>query len=344
MSSNFTAKRFFKRGLQYIAASSGPHTRTYKSPRLLVLMYHRILPAADARAMTEEPGMFVTPESFKLHLNTLSDRFSFFRLSEWIQAKNDGLALPGLACAVTFDDGWSDNYEFAFPILQELGIPATIFLVSDMMGTKETFWPERLAYTVTAIADKFSNQWSHPLLNWLREANTSYSFSTKMPTSEQISEIIFSSKSLPDIEIHQRLDAIETELELVPDVQTASLLNWEQVSNMIRSGLIEIGSHTCRHTRLNVDIPEDLLKREIISSKKTIQEHTGTDITCFCFPNGDYSPQALSLVREHYACAVTTCPGWNTVKTDNHLLHRIGIHEDIASDRTAFLARISGWL
>ena len=307
-------------------------------------MYHRILPADTDRARIEEPGMMVAPDTFKQHLRALQEYFEFIHLSEWLDRKASGSPLPGKACVLSFDDGWADNYEFAFPVLQELGIPATIFLVADMIGTRAMFWPERLAHIASWIAENHPGYWSNTKLEWPGKLPVSYGFNGTPPASEEIAELIASAKRLADHEIHEQLDQIEAELQPEFNDQSPSLLSWEQVNEMTASGLIELGSHTCNHTRLNSGTSADSLEHEVISSKQTIEEHSSCKVSTFCFPNGDYSPQALELVRQHYTGAVTTQSGWNTVQTDNHLLHRIGVHEDISGDRTAFLARISGWL
>ena len=337
-------KRIIKRSLQHACARYGRHTWPVRKPELLILMYHRILPSGDDRARIEEPGMIVTPESFGLHINILAQYFDIIHLSEWAKFKHDYDESCRRACAITFDDGWADNYEFAFPVLQEKGVPATIFVVSDMIGTDQAFWPERLASTVTSIAQYMPGQWSHPSLEWLKGAATSYVFGSSPPTQEEISELIAHAKSLSDEEVTSCLNRISDELNMPAIQQKPSLLSWEQLSEMTGSGLVEAGSHTCHHVRLTEGTPADVAEQEILSSKKLIEQHTGQAVNTFCFPNGDYSDRALELVRENYELAVTTRSGWNTDSADDHLLCRIGVHEDIAYDRTAFLSRVSGWL
>jgi len=336
-------KELLKRNLHILAAKFGQHTRTSKQPELLILMYHRVLPLEDSRTNLEEPGMVVTPETFHQNLTTLAKYFDFVSLSDWLEKKKNNQPLPLKACAITFDDGWADNYEYAFPILHNLNIPATIFLVSEMIGTTNMFWPERLARTIKVIASEHPEYWSHPDTQWLQARNPDYQFDSTTPNREQLSRIINNTKHFSDHEIHEHLDKLHESLNIIITPEQAPLLSWEQVTELEASGIIEFGSHTCQHTRLNNSTPADITEHEIINSKKQIKNRTANTIKTFCFPNGDHSNLALEFVQQNYLGAVTTQSGWNTNKSDTHLLQRIGIHEDIAHDKISFLARISGW-
>ncbi len=336
-------KKIIKRSLQHVAASFGRHTRTSKEPELMVLMYHRILPQDDPRALREEPGMMVTPDTFRMHLEQVKKYFNIVNLADWVATKEAGKQLPDKACVISFDDGWLDNYQFAFPILKDLQVPATIFLVADMIGTQQSFWPERLANIMTTIATNHPQHWSHAELAWL-QPDGCYQFNENPPSSEEISALIASLKTYSDHEMHKRLTHIEEVLLLETNDNPASLLNWQQVDEMLASNLITIGSHTCNHIRLNDSIPTDQMRDEIINSKLLIEKHIGKPVNTFCYPNGDHCPESIALVEQNYAAAVTTKSGRNTQNSNMHLLQRIGIHQDATADKTAFLARISGWM
>jgi len=288
--------------------------------------------------------MVVTPESFSLHLDLIKNYMEFVSLAEWLARKNNNQALPKMACAITFDDGWADNYEYAFPLLQKKSVPATIYLVSDMTGTDKLFWPERLAHTLSWLASCDKKIYSHPVLDWLNSIHPINQFNQQQPTSEQISQIINNVKTLGDDEIQARIDTIESEFDFNTIYKTPSLLNWEQLREMTNTNIIEVGSHTRHHIRLNSTVSDDILADEITGSKKIIEEHTDKPVKTFCFPNGDYCDRSLAMVKQNYSGAVSTRAGWNNSASDGFLLHRIGIHEDIAYDKTAFLARASGWV
>lgn len=337
-------KQIVKRSIQYLAANFGRHTYSHAAPQLLVLMYHRILPYDDSRAPLEEPGMMVTPDSFRMHINILKKHFELIQLSDWITRNKSGGNLPNQACAITFDDGWADNYEFAFPILNELETPATIYLVSNMVGTNKQFWPERLAQMVSTITQINPSQYPTAELDWIINLAYQYNLSPRPSSQDVLSELIASTKLLSDDEINLRLDKIEQTLNLSLQNDKPSLLNWQQISEMSKSGLVEMGSHSCNHTRINDLTDYQTLENEIIKSKQQIESEAECDVKTFCFPNGDYSSKALELVRNNYEGCVSTKTGWNSASSSSHLLHRVAIHEDIANDKTAFLARISGWM
>ncbi len=97
-----------------------------------VLAYHKIdQPTADIKLR----GAFTSPKNFVRQMNYLKKQnFTFYTAAELIDFYRDNGAFPPRAVTVTFDDGWKDNHTFAFPILRDLSIKATIFLVPSCIG------------------------------------------------------------------------------------------------------------------------------------------------------------------------------------------------------------------
>ena len=338
-------KQVLKRQAQTLVAGIAPRLWRLRHQRLLVLMYHRILPADDARAAAEQPGMIVHPDTLRMQLRLLKRHFEIVPLEDWVERAVMGRALPNRACALTFDDGWRDNFEYAYPALVNEQVPATIFVVSDMIGTNQSFWPERLVDLLRrGVAGHGTGVFSLPAFAWLRELEVPLPSAVEDLSIDRLDALITRAKRHPDATLHEQLDRMADALTLDEYRRDLALVDWDQLGEMVGSGLIAVGSHTRRHTRLLPHIGPDTLYDEVVVSKAVIEERLGRAVRLFCYPNGDASPEAQALVARHYLGGCSTLHGWHRRDADVHMIRRIGVHQDIAYDETSFLARLSGWL
>jgi peptidoglycan/xylan/chitin deacetylase (PgdA/CDA1 family) len=94
-------------------------------------MYHRVI-ADEASAGDIEPGMFVRASTFDMHLSALSELFELLPLRDATPASRGRIR-----ASLTFDDGWRDNLEIAWPLMARRGIGGTIFLVRDWTAASD---------------------------------------------------------------------------------------------------------------------------------------------------------------------------------------------------------------
>ncbi len=321
-------------------SSFSPHRWRYPSGSLLVLTYHRVLPRDFPELGIVEPGMFVHDDTFAMHLKFLRDEFEVVDLADWLDEARQGNPLPQRAVALTFDDGWQDNFSHAFPLLLDFQVPATIFVVTGMVGTDGQFWPERLARLLNGIQPDAAAL-ENDAGRWLKTLAADAGIKIGRVTPTEASRAIGIAKQWTDDEVHLQLDAIEAAgyepLAVRPDT-----LNWNELREMQSSGLVTVGSHTVNHVRLRLDLSNEQLDLELGESKRAIQRETGVAPSLFCYPNGDVSPAAATKVKLYYRGACSTLRGWNRPGFNPFLLRRMTMHEGSAGTRRAFAARISG--
>src|SRR4030095_13864207 len=99
--------------------------------------YHRVLEKEEPYLDHSQPGMVVTLPTFERHLSFVERHFDIAPLSSILDVET-GRRRP--RCVITFDDGWRDNYELAFPALRKRGLPAAIFVTTDFIGGDRVFW------------------------------------------------------------------------------------------------------------------------------------------------------------------------------------------------------------
>ena len=336
-------RRALKRFAVGIASPFAPLAwRLRRSPSLLVLTYHRVLPPGHADRSTEQPGMHVSPSTLAMHLKVLKSQFEMVRLEDWVQRARDGANLPRRACALTFDDGWRDNFEYAFPILTAASVPATMYLLSELVGTTRTFWPNRLARLLgSAPGAEGRLGWPEWLRSLVLRLGGPAALSAPL-TLVQIDAVITECKGLQTDDVMlDLLDRLEPVTAAEGQGAARDLMNWEEVREIAAGGLVGFGSHTRRHIRLDSRASTEVMRNEIFNSRRDLEHQLDRPITSFCYPSGAMCSAAVELVRESYSSAVTTVRGRNLPDTDRYLLRRVGMHEDVSSTESAFAARFA---
>ena len=108
----------------------------------VVVLYHRI-----AREAPDPAGLVVDPQRFRRQLEVLGAHFDVVPAADILTPHIDAVQRP--RAAITFDDGYADNLHVAAPVLRGLGLPATLFVVTDALDDEQEFWWDRLAHLVS---------------------------------------------------------------------------------------------------------------------------------------------------------------------------------------------------
>lgn len=129
-------RTFLKAAVARAFAATGGLRRQHAG-RMVVLTFHRVRPDGEKAAGRPMRNLEVAQSDFRRILEWMRARYEPQALGDWL-----GHAAPPArpAFAVTFDDGWADNHEHAFPVLRELGIPATIFIATGAVEERTPFW------------------------------------------------------------------------------------------------------------------------------------------------------------------------------------------------------------
>ncbi len=200
-----------------------------------ILYYHRVnddgdpfFPAISTRLFEEQ--MRYVSRHYKV--------MSMARLMEHLES-----GATDTAMAITFDDGYQDNYLSAFPILQRHGLPATIFLSTGSLDSREPLWFEELALALKTSAQQYLDiEIGIPRRFWLRTTEE------RLNTNLQLTGLL---KLLPDGELRRVCTELLRKLEVSDrGARRDKMLTWDQV-RLMKSRGIDFGGHTVNHPFLS---------------------------------------------------------------------------------------------
>ena len=277
---------------------------------LSVLIFHRVLPSVDP-LFPGEP----TAQLFDQMLGWLKKWFNVLPLDEALD-RTRKCTLPPRAAAITFDDGYADNYEVALPILKKHGLSATSFVATGHLNGGR-MWNDTVVEAIRSSRIDILDLSSSPAFaNAPTKIFPTGSLPGKRATIESVlGKIKYLQTTEREDVINLIADQIATKL---PD---NLMMTSKQVIELRRSGML-IGAHTVSHPIL-ANLQAVQVRNEISESKKYLEALLQENIGLFAYPNGkpnvDYQARDALIIKElGFGAAFTTA--WGVVDRNSDLM------------------------
>lgn len=302
------------------------------SRNLLVLTYHRVIPR-DTWADGRRPSNTLFTDEFDEQMAFVAKRFNVLAGDDLRAVLAGSGAIPRYSLAVTFDDGYENNFSCALPILQRHRLRAVFFLTTNLIGDENrSFWFDRLDRLLSIVP-------SAEIRERLHRFDRSFSAAPDARIQAYF-------KTLSSARQSEILDYLERQFAhagvAVAERVVHGLMSWDQVRLMAAAGMT-IGSHTANHQILAAVSPTEV-KTELQLSHQRIQQETGKACWCFAYPNGqrrDFrASDEIAVQDAGYLCAFTQVPGTINSQTPRYALPRIPIPD--TGDMKIFRSYVSG--
>src|SRR5262249_11893356 len=276
-------------------------------PGGVTLGYHRGGGDLGAGAAGSIPAMLPSRRMFEQQLDWIGRRFKFVDLDEMGRRFADGGPADTRLAAVTFDDGYRDTYEEAFPILKRKGIPSAVFVVTDLVGTDQLLVHDAL-YLLMCRAFR----------RWVDAPRTLRSIliglDIRLAAMDWPEEVVATPlaaaalllRTLPRRAVERIAHVVEARVGAQPPTPGMRPLTWEMTAGLQRQGVV-IGSHTRTHAWLTREDPHAAFD-EVLGSRREIERRLGVPVRHFCYPDGRFDRAITAAVADAgYRFGYTTC-------------------------------------
>ncbi|HEY8940787.1 MAG TPA: polysaccharide deacetylase family protein [Cellvibrio sp.] len=232
-----------------------------------VIMYHRV---------NDDPSISGLPSSeFEKQIAYIAKHFRVVPIETLIQEIKEQRIRP-YTIAITFDDGHSDFYEHAWPVLKKYKAPVSLYITTSFVNKELWLWPDLLKYVMLNCTKKQINIFPMGELSFTQD---SFLKSWNI-LGDHCLTLTSDSRNKFIAEL-----AYLSNCELPPKPVTPFLpVTWDQLKEMISDGL-DIGSHTVSHPILS-GLDTTTLRHELIDSANIIRQKLGYQAKGICYPNG----------------------------------------------------------
>lgn len=306
-------KKICRIGKEWIEAA---YNACFNRPVGYIYMFHMVCPKADMLDPIDE--LRVSPDFFEAFLREQQKRLNFISINDIHARMSNKQRSDKPFGIITFDDGYEDNFTYAYPILKKLGIPFVI-------------------YVSTGLVNDHTPIWNYPLIiERIIKSNDELIIGGQKyvcQTQEQKNQTFLKLKGLLFSLLYAHMQEEFKHLfaeYLSDDVFPRNTLTWEQIAELSKDPLCTIGSHTMTHCRLTITDSKSL-QYELGESKNLLEQYIGKPVTHLSYPYGwktDVSAEAIEFAQKAgYKTALRSFGGpIRKQDTDLFNIKRIMIH------------------
>ena len=292
-------------------------TKPFYSGLGSILMFHRVCSESSRPRIRGNAGLEVTPEYLENTVKFLrKNNYEIVSLSRMTKILNDNYKNKKFA-VLTFDDGYIDNYMHAYPLLKKHKVPFTIYVTTNFPDGNAVLWWYILEDLILKEA-RIEFQ-----LNGLEYQYSCASLLQKERAYKQIHGLIFNG---PSNDLRQQFLQVFKNYDINFLKKTSELaLTWEQIREMSRDPLVEIGAHTINHHVLS-KLPDSAVQKEIEGSRDKIESEINQKVEHFSYPFGtrnEVGQREFGITKKcGFKTSTTTCVG-NIFKEHKDLLAQL---------------------
>ena len=301
------------RTLKSAGVSTLVHNSRWRRQRLLILAYHGI-------ALSDEHlfngSQFISADLFRERLELLKrSNCAVLPLGEAVERlyAND---LPDRAVAITFDDGLSDFYRRAFPVIQDFDVPVTLYLTTFYTHYQRPVFDLMCSYLLWKGRENvldLKKLTGQDLKTNLQGLDAREAALAQIRAFGRVQRLSAEEKDAFAASLASHL---QVDYQALLEQRTMHNLTPDEVGKLAAGG-IDLQLHTHRH---RTPLDRQLFLREIEDNRKSIQEMTGRNPTHFCYPSGVYDLKFLPWLREAGVISATTCESGFASRSSNQLL------------------------
>lgn len=305
------------------ATGTLPAIRRRSNPdRAAILRYHSVSYFDGPARLYRSASIAVTPETFERQMRFLSDWYQVLPLGSLVDCLLQGKAFPPRAVAITFDDGYRDNFVHAWPILRAYQCPATVYVTSGAVGDGWRFWLSRVRACILATSRARID------LGVLGR----FDFSSTRAREAAVQRLTAQLKRLSVEERDASIDRLVVETGYSSPVAGSNqwFMDWSELRAMADAG-IEIGAHTHSHPILT-RLTDAAAANEIQRSRHDLEARLGRPVRHFAYPNGggviNHDARIAHLVQSAgFDSAATSVNGVLRLGADPYRISRLGVAE-----------------